>query len=376
MICKNCGAENAEGSTFCASCGARIDGKKRCASCGRYVLESAVFCPDCGARMDGKKTCPGCGALVESEQFCPVCGYKLKEQPKSKNVVKADKKKKVAQAGGWILFSALIIALICSLFDFVSSISGLFSFFVLSSIISVCLNIATIVLCIIAIVAFFKQRRNGGTKFNTLYAVTIALFAVGTLGGYGSVFSRMEFSLFNGSNITDAMLSLGVGFVVPVLRSTVALLTLIGCLLYSIVNQSGKTKKELIAKGVLCPIGAYIAIEAAGYYTLYLWAGWAVITHLLVATVFFFVIFAFLKQTQSKANALGIVFSAIAILLAITAGGSFIVDSILYVIRIVIYAIPIAYFVTTLVLSIINLSFCRQAEKADGTATNATNIEG
>ena len=374
MICKNCGAENIEGSTFCASCGARIDGKKRCASCGRYVLESAVFCPDCGARMDGKKACPGCGALVESEQFCPVCGYKLKEQPKSKNVVKADKKKKVAQAGGWILFSALIIALICSLFDFATSISSIFNFYVISNIISVCLNIATIVLCIIAIVAFFKQRRNGGAKFNTLYAVTIALFAVGTLGGYGSAFDSILFSLFNG-NITAAMLSLGVGFVVPVLRSAVALLTLIGCLLYSIVNQSGKTKKELIAKGVLCPIGAYTAIEAAGYYSLYLWAGWAVIIHLLAVTVFFFVIFAFLKQTQSKANALGIVFSAIAILLAIMAGGNFIVDSILYVIRIVIYAIPIAYFVTTLVLSIINLSFCRQAEKADGTDTNAINIE-
>lgn len=73
MLCNKCGSDNPEGSVFCGTCGARVDGKKECPSCGKPIDEKNVFCNFCGARTDGKTVCPNCGTVYE-DKFCPQCG--------------------------------------------------------------------------------------------------------------------------------------------------------------------------------------------------------------------------------------------------------------------------------------------------------------
>lgn len=82
MICKNCGIENVDGSTFCKSCGNRIDGKKVCPTCNFLNEETDTFCSKCGTRIDGKKFCLNCGTEVEGA-FCTKCGLKYGENIKA-----------------------------------------------------------------------------------------------------------------------------------------------------------------------------------------------------------------------------------------------------------------------------------------------------
>jgi len=52
-LCKNCGAELAEGVKFCGSCGAQAEevSKKLCPNCGAEVGESK-FCNSCGTSLE------------------------------------------------------------------------------------------------------------------------------------------------------------------------------------------------------------------------------------------------------------------------------------------------------------------------------------
>jgi class 3 adenylate cyclase len=47
-ICTSCGAANADGSRFCAACGAGLG--SGCSNCGASLPEGAQFCPSCGTR--------------------------------------------------------------------------------------------------------------------------------------------------------------------------------------------------------------------------------------------------------------------------------------------------------------------------------------
>lgn len=81
MECKKCGTPAIEGASFCANCGARVDGKKACEACGQFNDENNVYCVYCGTRMDGKTACETCGAVYEGN-FCPACGHAKAETSK------------------------------------------------------------------------------------------------------------------------------------------------------------------------------------------------------------------------------------------------------------------------------------------------------
>jgi class 3 adenylate cyclase/tetratricopeptide (TPR) repeat protein len=53
LQCRNCGAENPAGTSFCVHCGA--DQAIACPSCGRSGEPGARFCGRCGARLDGSE---------------------------------------------------------------------------------------------------------------------------------------------------------------------------------------------------------------------------------------------------------------------------------------------------------------------------------
>lgn len=116
--CKKCGAENEDGALFCASCGARTDGKKACPACGKFIKEENLYCNYCGARVDGKTVCTECGAVYEGA-FCPQCGSGA---PKQKAAAAAT----VGEYKGYknvldivklsLIFTAIVIMLIFSFF--------------------------------------------------------------------------------------------------------------------------------------------------------------------------------------------------------------------------------------------------------------------
>ena len=54
MVCPNCHAENADGSTFCKMCGKRMDGRIPCPACRHLNDDDAVYCNACGTRLDGE----------------------------------------------------------------------------------------------------------------------------------------------------------------------------------------------------------------------------------------------------------------------------------------------------------------------------------
>jgi class 3 adenylate cyclase/tetratricopeptide (TPR) repeat protein len=51
-VCRNCGADNPEGSRFCGSCGAAIAAIEQCPNCGAENPAGQSFCNSCGARLD------------------------------------------------------------------------------------------------------------------------------------------------------------------------------------------------------------------------------------------------------------------------------------------------------------------------------------
>ena len=46
MLCPSCGSQNAEGVSYCSTCGAEITSS--CASCGRNLAPGSQFCDVCG----------------------------------------------------------------------------------------------------------------------------------------------------------------------------------------------------------------------------------------------------------------------------------------------------------------------------------------
>lgn len=111
MICNKCGAENEEGTVFCGTCGARLDGKIKCPTCGKYIDPNNVYCPECGARTDGKKTCPKCGSVVEGK-FCPKCGTAVDKDGRIENA----KTKKILSIVSNALFLCAVAASLLFIF--------------------------------------------------------------------------------------------------------------------------------------------------------------------------------------------------------------------------------------------------------------------
>ncbi len=91
--CKNCGADVAVNTSFCANCGAKVvvpapesektpEGKKRCLKCGNLEDEATKFCSSCGTKLpDVAPTtvvCPNCSATLPANmKFCSECGTKV-----------------------------------------------------------------------------------------------------------------------------------------------------------------------------------------------------------------------------------------------------------------------------------------------------------
>lgn len=109
--CAQCGAEVANGSAFCSSCGASMpkptpivdENMIKCSNCGQFVSKDVRFCTSCGNPMTdilqnqepaqnivevmpaddqpvspAAKRCPACGTEVADDvAFCTECGTKL-----------------------------------------------------------------------------------------------------------------------------------------------------------------------------------------------------------------------------------------------------------------------------------------------------------
>ncbi len=89
--CENCGAEVANNSAFCSSCGAAMPKPASapadadtvtCAGCGASVPKGMKFCTSCGARVEAAPAadpkCPTCGADIQpGVAFCTECGTKI-----------------------------------------------------------------------------------------------------------------------------------------------------------------------------------------------------------------------------------------------------------------------------------------------------------
>jgi len=73
MICKKCGSQILDNSTYCNMCGERVDGKKVCPNCNNEIPDNSVFCSYCGNRLDNKNFCPECKKFFDGN-YCPECG--------------------------------------------------------------------------------------------------------------------------------------------------------------------------------------------------------------------------------------------------------------------------------------------------------------
>src|SRR5699024_3310503 len=58
VFCKNCGAENPSGTTFCNSCGATLSEMKYCQHCGAQIDKACVICPRCGKQVSSLGAAP------------------------------------------------------------------------------------------------------------------------------------------------------------------------------------------------------------------------------------------------------------------------------------------------------------------------------
>ncbi|SDN56099.1 zinc ribbon domain-containing protein [Acetanaerobacterium elongatum] len=100
IICANCGGEVPLNTTFCGSCGAKVQESSGinegitaadsvCPACGCMVENESVFCGKCGAELRiptpaqeasvvSGNICHNCGSIVESDAaFCGNCGAKI-----------------------------------------------------------------------------------------------------------------------------------------------------------------------------------------------------------------------------------------------------------------------------------------------------------
>lgn len=100
IICTNCGGEVPFNTTFCGSCGAKVEASsgvnksitavdRVCPVCGCMVENESVFCGKCGAELQtpapapessvvSDNTCPNCDSVVETDaDFCGNCGARI-----------------------------------------------------------------------------------------------------------------------------------------------------------------------------------------------------------------------------------------------------------------------------------------------------------
>lgn len=96
-VCKVCGSRIVEGSSFCMSCGTRLDAEeleyipsdsaRRCPVCGTVADEDSAFCTACGTRLEDIDNAY-VGAMMEREteetryvpRICPICGSEAEEE--------------------------------------------------------------------------------------------------------------------------------------------------------------------------------------------------------------------------------------------------------------------------------------------------------
>lgn len=313
MICKKCGAENEEGTVFCGTCGARLDGKIKCPTCGKYIDPNNVFCPECGARTDGKKPCPKCGTLVKNEQFCPTCGFALKKpQPVAfvptkktdeceKKIVQGDEKRNFMKSlGGWMIFAALIGAVVYLLMSLVFVFGKDELQYVISVgelrwvIIKVVSMTIAIAFSVLAVIWFFKSRRSADDKlFFLFFSLAFAFFIVNYILGFTRIYYDSEFKEF---------LYIINAFQVDLVK----LLMFAGSLLYVLATakEKGDVKRSLVGWLGVCFVFETNWMLPYGREWLYLF----MVLNLLATA---FAVFAMLMQSRGKIKRLGILASAI-----------------------------------------------------------------
>ena len=310
MICNKCGAENGEGTVFCGTCGARLDGKIKCPTCGKYIDPSNVYCPECGARTDGKKPCPKCGTLVKNEHICPTCGFALrKPQPVAfvptkktdeceKKIVQGDEKKNIMKSlGGWMMFASLIGAVVylLMLLVFVFGEDDLLRVILKGASMTI-----VIAFSVLAVIWFFKSRRSADDKlFFILFSIAFAFFTVcDQLGYYSPYYSGFKYFL---RIINTYQFNL------------VKLLMFAGSLLYVLATAKEKCDVKRCLFGWL---GVFFVFETTLTFYVF-WAIWyrGVIVLQLLASAF--AVVAMLMQSSGKIKWLGIPASAIGLLLNI-----------------------------------------------------------
>ncbi len=82
MKCRKCGAEIADNSIRCSSCGIKVN--MVCPECKTLNSFGTFVCKTCGFEL--LKKCPSCNTVNSySAEFCRKCGAELKEKVKSEN---------------------------------------------------------------------------------------------------------------------------------------------------------------------------------------------------------------------------------------------------------------------------------------------------
>ncbi len=84
-----------------------------CKFCETIIPDNSSFCPSCGQRIDEKKMCPSCKQLVdENFTYCNFCGTSLTEIPSHKNRINNPSKDKNKTIKNFIsLFPSIFLIL-------------------------------------------------------------------------------------------------------------------------------------------------------------------------------------------------------------------------------------------------------------------------
>ena len=141
--CAKCGAENAEGSKFCANCGGPLQVQSpastiKCAKCGTENIPGSKFCVSCGSPMAQipplpqqipVSRCIKCGAESPmGSRFCVNCGNTLQPAvqppPTSFAAVQVPAVSKNIQQAKWV-FIAGLCGSVLSVINIMSAMSTL-----------------------------------------------------------------------------------------------------------------------------------------------------------------------------------------------------------------------------------------------------------
>lgn len=224
MICKNCGANNPDGKLFCSECGARLD--------------DAKVCPNCGAVTNGK--------------FCPDCGYDLRETEKDEKET-SEVKSKRKTVGEWLIFAALVLAVLGETYFWVMRIlqyvhtSSLW--YVGWDIVANIGNIIIFALAITAFILFF--RKNKKKKYAFFSAFSVFLF-IAKNGSFASIINNYIGTKYLYGDVS--LLYYVRAFIIPTVALVAGILTVAGCVLCC--DKYGKnSNKRIILDCDLCIVG-------------------------------------------------------------------------------------------------------------------------